>query len=68
LEGDRVMVEAKWSGKYPCLCFGNWTLKVDGKDVSKLIPSKLRKSPMNTYGTYQSWHFENWIEVFEDYY
>lgn len=61
------MVEANWSGSYPCLCFGEWTLKVNGKDVSKKIPDDLRESSMNTYGTYQSWHFEDLIEVFEDY-
>jgi predicted SAM-dependent methyltransferase len=61
------LVEAKWSGSYPCLCYGEWTLKVDGKDVSKKIPKDLRKKSMNTFGTYQSWHFENWLEVFEDY-
>ena len=22
---------------------------------------------MNTFGTYEEWHFEDWIEVFEDY-
>lgn len=60
-------VEANWSGSYPCLCFGTWTLHVNGKDVSNLIPKDLRESPMNTYGTYQSWHFEDWMEVFEDY-
>lgn len=32
------MVEAKWSGLYPCLCSGEWTLKVNGKDVSDKIP------------------------------
>lgn len=62
-----AIVKAKWSGSYPCLCVGEWTLKVDGKDVSKKIPEDLRKSSMNTYGTYQSWHFEDWLEVFEDY-
>ena len=31
------------------------------------IPSELRKGEMNTFGTYQSWHFEDWMEVFEDY-
>ena len=61
------MVEAKWSGSYPCLCYGKWTLKVNGKDVSSMIPKKLRESSMNTYGTYQTWHFEDWLEVFEDY-
>ena len=62
------MVIAKWSGEYPCLCCGEWTLNVDGKDVSDKIPSDLRESSMNTYGTYQSWHFdEDCLEVFEDY-
>ena len=61
------MVEAKWSGSYPCLGFGKGTLKVNGEDVSDKIPEDLRDSSMNTYGTYQSWHFENWLEVFEDY-
>ena len=61
------MVEAKWSGSYPCLCYGEWTLKVNEKDVSGLIPEELRYDDMNTYGTYYSWHFENWIEVFEKY-
>lgn len=61
------MVEAKWSGSYPCLCHGEWTLIVNGKNVSDLIPNELRHNEMNTFGTYQSWHFENWLEVFEDY-
>ena len=62
-----AIVKAKWSGSYPCLCSGEWTLNVDGKDVSNKIPKDLRKSSMNTFGTYQSWHFEDWLEVFEDY-
>ena len=62
-----MSVNAKWTGSYPCLCFGRWILEVDGKDVSKLIPPELRTNSMNTFGTYQSWHFENWMEVFEDY-
>ena len=61
------MVTANWNGSYPCLCHGEWTLKVNGKNVSKKIPEDLRNSSMNTYGTYQSWHFEDWMEVFEDY-
>lgn len=62
------MVEAKWSGKYPTLCFGEWTLNVDGKDVSLAIPEYMRKESMNTYGFHHSWHFDdNWQEVIEDY-
>lgn len=61
------MVNAFWSGSYPCLCSGTWTLEVNGVDVSSLIPEELRHNEMNTFGTYEEWHFEDWIEVFEDY-
>lgn len=61
------MVEANWSGSYPCLCCGKWTLIVNGSDVSRLIPEGLRCSNMNTYKTYGEWSFENWSEVFEYY-
>ena len=60
-------IEARWSGSYPTLCFGHWTLLIDGEDVSEKIPEDLREGSMNTFGTYQSWHFENWMEVFESY-
>lgn len=61
------MVKAQWSGSYPCLCSGEWTLEVNGVDVSNYIPDELRHNEMNTYGTYEEWHFEDWLEVFEDY-
>lgn len=61
------MVEAKWSGKYPLLCRGQWSLKVDGKDVTDKIPVKLRQGSMNTRRNYSSWHIENSEVIFEDY-
>lgn len=61
-------VEAKWTGSYPCLCHGEWELYVNGKDVSDKIPEDLREDSMNTYGEYQSWHFEDWEEIFDSYY
>jgi hypothetical protein len=60
-------VIAKWTGEYPCLCTGEWVLKVDGKDVSNKIPLDLKNSDMNTYGTYRNWYFENYIETFKFY-
>ena len=54
-------VEAKWSGKWPCLCHGEWTLIVDEINVSDKIPEELRDSSMNTYGNYKRWRFtKNW--------
>lgn len=45
-------VSANWSGGYPTLCFGEWTLEIDGENVSDKIPVDLKNSPMNTAGTY----------------
>ena len=62
-------VNAHWSGGYPTLCFGEWTLEIDGKNVSDKIPSDLINSPMNTAGTYSRWHFnKNWMEETDYYY
>lgn len=58
------MVVANYTGTYPNLCVGEWTLKVNGKDVSDKIPEELRSfrgasihyeclNGMNTYGTYR---------------
>ena len=61
-------VEAKWSGKWPCLCHGKWTLIIDGVDVSDKIPEELRDSPMGTYGFYDTWRFdEDWNTIWESY-
>lgn len=61
------MVVAEWTGEYPCLCCGEWRLTIGGVDWSNAIPIDKRYSHMNTVGTYQEWHFEDWQEVFEDY-
>lgn len=61
------MVVAEWTGSFPSLCCGVWKLFINGEDFSLLIPEELRHEEMGTYGTYQSWHFENWSEVFENY-
>lgn len=61
-------VTAEWSGKFPNLCRGEWTLIIDGKDVSEKIPAKIRKSHMRTFGAYDTWHFDDdWNEVWETY-
>jgi hypothetical protein len=52
-----MKVEAKWSGRYPNLCRGEWTLLIDGKNVSDKIPKDLRNEPMNTKDIYSSWRF-----------
>lgn len=58
---------AKWTGKFPNLCMGEWILLKDNKDYSEYIPEDLRTSYMNTYGTYAEWHFVNWLEEWNSY-
>lgn len=63
-----MKVEAKWSGSYPNLCSGEWTLFIDGKDVSNKIPKDLRNEPMNTNGVYANWGFRrNWKVEWNNY-
>ena len=53
------MVVAEWTGRFPCLCSGEWRLTIGGVDWSNAIPIDKRYSHMNTAGTYQEWHFED---------
>lgn len=63
-----MKVEAKWSGSYPCLCSGEWTLFIDEKDVSDKILKDLRNEPMNTKDVYSSWRFgSDWEEEWDNY-
>lgn len=64
----KVNVTANWSGCYPCLCHGEWTLTVNDADMTPYIPRDLRDRDMNTHGTYQSWHFDkDWRVVWNSY-
>lgn len=52
---------ASWSGSYPCLCFGEWTLYHNGEKIDVEIP--FQNEPANTYNKYAQWHFgEDYIE------
>ena len=59
------MFEVEWTGGFPNLCSGEWIIKKDGKVVD--LPEEVRCESMGTYGTYSTWHFEDWNEVFENY-
>lgn len=57
---------AEWSGSYPCLCHGEWTLFKD--DVEITIPIPFQGSPANTYNVYSEWRFDDdWSEDWDDY-
>lgn len=53
-------VSVEWTGKYPNLCSGEWIIDVNGVRLGGL-----GNDSMNTFGSYSSWHFENWQEVWE---
>ena len=57
--------KTEWTGSYPCLCMGEWVLYKDGQELDIEIP--FQGGDANTYGEYQEWHFEDWMEVFESY-
>lgn len=64
--GQKHTIIATWSGSYPSLCCGRWSISVDG--VILPIPDNKIKETMNTFGVYTSWHFDvHWSEIFEDY-
>ena len=59
-------ITAKWTGRYPNLCFGEWIITVGDEKVD--LPDEVRTSPMNTRGTYESWAFDKgWNEVWRSY-
>lgn len=59
--------KAVWSGKFPCLFNGEWTLHNNDQKVEVEIP--FQHNHANTYGEYTSWHFtEDWDTVEETYF
>ena len=61
-------IEVKWTGKWPCLCYGEWKLIIDGEDKSSFIPEDRLRENMDTYGTYREWRFGNdYEEIWSSY-
>lgn len=59
------MFDVNWTGSYPGLCFGEWIIKYKEKTLE--LPEAIKKNDMGTYGEYESWHFEDGMEIFESY-
>ena len=49
-------ITAKWTGRYPCLCDGEWIITVGDEKVD--LPDEVRTSPMDTRRIYNSWSFD----------
>lgn len=54
----------KWSGEWPTLCYGHWTLYKNGEEVETDIP--FQNLDANTHGSYANW-FYNWELGEEDF-
>jgi len=64
---NNASVTVDWSGKYPCLCSGRWTIYIN--EMELVLPEGMYGSSMNTAGQYSSWHFDdNYCEEFDHYY
>lgn len=58
--------KAEWTGKYPCVCNGEWKLYKNEELVKTEIP--FQGSSANTRNLYSKWHFGyNWNVEWEDY-
>lgn len=58
--------KAEWSGSYPNLCRGKWTLYMDGDVVDTEIP--FQGNEANTHGIYDEWYFgEDYDEQWDSY-
>lgn len=60
--------EALWTGRYPCLCSGEWKLYRNGIDVSRFIPDSLRYSEMGTRKVYSHLYLDNEWDEYVEYY
>ena len=71
-----MKIDVEWTGGGYCLCCGSWIITIDGKvmaepneneddedDIKDIIP----RGDMGTFGEYQTWHFEDWMAVWETY-
>lgn len=55
-------ISVDWTGSYPNLCSGQWIIKINDKQLGGITDDH-----MSTKGTYSSWHFENWDDVWSQY-
>lgn len=53
-------INVSYSGGYPSMCFGEWTITIDSIDLNY-------EESMGTFGSYGSWSFVDWLEEWEYY-
>lgn len=61
-----LKITAIWEGSEAwALCSGHWEIYIN--DVLINLPEEIQTSNMNTYGKYDSWHFNDWQEEWQTY-
>ncbi|MCK9476551.1 MAG: hypothetical protein M0R46_11560 [Candidatus Muirbacterium halophilum] len=64
---DNAKIKVEWSGSYPNLCSGEWTIRINEMVIP--IPEERIGGSMGTSGEYSRWYFgENYEEHTEHYY
>lgn len=64
---EHAKYHVEWSGSYPNLCSGSWTIMID--QMVFPIPEDKINSSMGTPGDYSLWYFDgNYSEQFDQYY
>jgi len=56
-------IQIEYTGVYPNLCSGEWIVTVNDKKINIGDQSQGEK---DTYISYSTWHFEGWIDVWDD--
>lgn len=54
------MITVEWTGEFPCLCHGEWIIKYN--DINLTVPQDVQGRPMNTFGEYSRWEFNEDFE------
>lgn len=57
-----MKIDVTWTGRYPTLCSGKWKIIIGGIELTGLGSDNF-----DTNGTYDTWHFEDWDDVWETY-
>ena len=63
------MVKVNWTGQFPNLCRGEWSLEVDGEDYSELVPfndDTWGAEEADTYGVYTRYDGDGNYKEYED--
>jgi hypothetical protein len=59
-------LDVQWNGGDWSLCMGEWSVHINDAPIA--LPKEFLNDHMDTAGEYDTWHFEDWSDVWETYY